>query len=86
MLWCFGGHAIPVNDKLLSSLREAELVHPNATRAEVQAFLERNVNATQAKEFCVVMRSFTASKRGSASSSKTVKTARKKGAAKKAVG
>jgi endonuclease III len=86
MLWSFGGHAIPVSDKLLSSLREAELIHPAATRAEVQAFLERNVIATQAKEFTVIMRSFAASKRGSVSPSKTAKTARKKGAAKKAVG
>ena len=61
MLWSFGGHAIPVSDKLLSSLHEAELVHPTATRAEVQAFLERNVNSAQAKEFTVIMRSFAAS-------------------------
>jgi len=86
MLWCFGGHAIPVNDKLLASLQEAELVHPAATRAEVQAFLERNVNSAQAKEFTVIMRSFAAPKRSAASSSKTMKSARKKGAAKKAVG
>lgn len=86
MLWCFGGHAIPVSDKLLSSLREAELVHPTATRAEVQAFLERNVPSAQAKEFAILMRSFAPSKRGSASSSKTVKTARKTGSAKKAAG
>ncbi|MEK7732289.1 MAG: hypothetical protein AAB363_10575 [Planctomycetota bacterium] len=80
MLWCFGGHAIPVNDKLLASLREAELVHPNATRAEVQAFLERNVNSAQAKEFSVIMRSFTVLKR--AVSSKSAKPARKKSVSK----
>jgi len=76
MLWSFGGHAIPVSDKLLQSLREAELVHPTATRAEVQAFLERNVSSAQAKEFTVIMRSFTAPKR--AATSKSVKPARKK--------
>lgn len=76
MLWSFGGHAIPVSDKLLNSLREAELVHPTATRAEVQAFLERNINSAQAKEFTVIMRSFTMPKR--AASSKSVKPARKK--------
>jgi len=86
MLWCFGGHAIPVSDKLLNSLREAELIHPTATRSEVQAFLERNVNFSQAKEFTVIMRSFAAPKRVAAKSAKTVKTARKKGAAKKTVG
>ena len=83
MLWSFGGHAIPVSDKFLEALRAAELVHPHATRAEVQAFLERNVNAAEAKEFCVVMRSFTAPKRSAAASSKS---ARKKEATKKALG
>ena len=86
MLWSFGGHAIPVNDTFLQALREAELAHPHATRAEVQAFLERNINAAQAKEFCLVMRSFAGPKRSAATSAKTAKTARKKGAAKKAVG
>jgi len=80
MLWSFGGHAIPVSDKLLSSLHEAELVHPTATRAEVQAFLERNVNSAQAKEFTVIMRSFAASKR--TATSKSAKSARKKGVSK----
>ena len=79
MLWSFGGHAIPVSDPLLRSLREAELVHPSATRAEIQAFLERNVNAAQAKEFCVVMRTFSVSKRAA---SKSTKPARKNSASK----
>lgn len=62
ILWSLGGHAVPVNDRLWAALREVELVHPEATREEVQAFLERHVSATQAKEFCLVMRSFTPSK------------------------
>ena len=57
-LWSLGGHAIPVNDRLLEALRSKDLVHPNATRAEVQAFLERHVSAAEAKEFCIVMESF----------------------------
>jgi len=58
LLWSLGGHAIPVNDGLLDRLREAELIHPHATRAEVQAFLERHIGANDAKEFSIVMRSF----------------------------
>lgn len=54
MLWSFGGHAIPVNDALHHMLREAELIHSTATRAEVQAFLERNISASQVKEFCLL--------------------------------
>ena len=63
MLWSLGGHAIPVNDKLLAALRAAELVHPEATRVEVQAFLERHVPAAEGKEFCIVIRSLSAQKR-----------------------
>jgi len=60
LLWGLGGHAVPVSDLLLAELRKAELVHPTATRAEVQAFLERHVSATDAREFCIVMRGFKA--------------------------
>lgn len=66
LLWSLGGHAIPVNDALLATLREADLVNPSAERGEVQAFLERHVSAADAKEFCVVMRSFSGSKRSPA--------------------
>lgn len=59
-LWSLGGHGIPVDDALLKELREADLVHPEASRAEVQAFLERHVNATDAKAFCIIMRDFKA--------------------------
>lgn len=63
LLWSLGAHAIPVGDRLLSALRDADLVHPTATRAEVQAFLERHVSAAEAQEFCLIMRSFKPPKR-----------------------
>lgn len=74
ILWSLGGHAIPVNDKLLKSLRDADLVHPEATRAEIQAFLERHVGASQAKEFCLIMQSYkpVATKRKTKAKTKTV--------------
>jgi endonuclease III len=74
ILWSFGGHAIPVNDKLMESLRQADLIHPEATRAEVQAFLERHVSANDAKQFCLLMRSFHTPKRSSAPKGKPVRT------------
>lgn len=77
MLWSLGGHAIPVSDKLLQALHRAELIHPSADRAEVQAFLERNISATEAKEFCRVMRSFDGRERGGAKRGKTTARARK---------
>lgn len=76
LLWSLGGHAIPVCDRLLDSLRAADLVHPDATRAEVQAFLERHVPATEAKTFCLVMRSFSPPKKAAAE--KGTKTTRKR--------
>ena len=63
LLWSIGGHGIPDNDKLLKALRDADLVHPDAERGEVQAFFERHISASEAKEFCLVMRSFSFTKR-----------------------
>jgi len=87
LLWSLGGHAIPVDDRLLASFRQAELVNPNADRAEVQAFIERHVSAAQAKEFCLVMRSFGRAKRSSdaarKSASKAKTTSKKKRAPKR---
>lgn len=53
LLWSLGGHAIPVNDIALDYLRKQGLVEPDASAAEVQAFLERHVSAADAKEFCL---------------------------------
>lgn len=77
ILWSLGGHAIPVDDKLLQKLRDANLVNLLADRAEVQAFLERHVSAADAKEFCLVVRSLPTAKRAKAKTS-----TKKKGTAK----
>lgn len=61
-LWSLGGHGMPVDDRVLRAMREAELVHPEANREEIQAFLERNISSADAKEFCVLMRSFSPDK------------------------
>jgi endonuclease III len=58
MLWSLTAHAIPVDDGMLKKLQKADLVHPEATRSEVQAFLERHISAAEARAFCVLMRSF----------------------------
>jgi endonuclease III len=62
VLWSFGGHAIPVWNHVLAALREADLVHPMATRAEIQAFLERNVPAADAKAFSLAIASLASAK------------------------
>lgn len=74
VLWGLGGHAIPANDVLLCALRDADLVHPDASRAEIQAFLERHVSAAEAKEFCIVMRSLTKREDVKTSKRRNVKT------------
>ena len=81
ILWSLGGHAIPVCDRLLETLKTADVVHPDASRAEVQAFLERHIPAAEAKTFCLTMRSFTAPKRGAKTSAKktTKKTTKASG-------
>jgi endonuclease III len=55
VLWSLGGHAMPVGDRVLAALRDADLVHPEASRADVQAFLERHVAADKAKETCLIL-------------------------------
>lgn len=81
VLWGLGGHAIPVNERLLETLRKAGLVHPAASRAEVQAFLERHVGADDARAFCLTMRSFTPSKSAPRRSGKSTKSPKTKKAA-----
>ncbi|HEY3244767.1 MAG TPA: hypothetical protein VGM03_15610 [Phycisphaerae bacterium] len=56
--WSLEGHAIPVSEALLSALKAANMVHPNATVAEVQAFLERHVPAGEARQFVLAMDAF----------------------------
>lgn len=72
MLWSLGGHAIPVDSRMFESLRQEDLIDPSATIAEVQAFLERNISASNAKTFCLLMNRHIASKpvRGTAGASK----------------
>ena len=77
MLWSLGGHAIPVNDAMLQTLCDEDLVNPDATRAEVQAFLERHISAAEGRLFVTVMNSHKPGK------SKKVKSGKKKTARKK---
>lgn len=82
LLWSLAGHAIPVNDRLLAALRDANLVNSSASRAEVQAFLERHISATDAKKFCIIMRSFSAKPRAGTKPKKAKPAPRKKTKAK----
>lgn len=80
ILWSLGGHAIPVDEPLLETLRRTELVHPAASRGEVQAFLERHIAADEVKAFCIMARSLS-----NLTPERSKTTRRKAPAAKKAV-
>lgn len=71
VLWSFGGHAIPVWNNILGSLREAELVHPSATRSEIQAFLERNIPAADARAFVLKVGALASGKRAGTTGKRT---------------
>ncbi len=82
-LWSLGGHGIPVNDGLLKELRAARLAHPDATRGEVQAFLERHISAADAQVFSIVMASYKASKSATPKKAKKATTKTKASSKKK---
>jgi endonuclease III len=84
LLWSLGGHAVPVNQRLLRALRKEDLVDPGAGVAEVQAFLERHVAAAEAKTFCLVMEKLAAQKGSPPASGKRAKADGKKAEAKRA--
>lgn len=73
LLWSLGGHAIPVNQRLLRALRKEDLVDPEADSAVVQAFLERHVSAVDAKVFCQLMEKLAAQKGAPPAPPKTAK-------------
>jgi endonuclease III len=77
LLRSLGGHAIPVSNRLLDALRENDLVDPQASVTEVQSFLERHVNATDAHRFCAAMDVFVRSKRRAAQRRAAKRTAGK---------
>lgn len=58
ILWSLGGHAVPVDLPMFERMRQDDLVEPSATIDEVQAFLERNIAASDAREFCLLMRRY----------------------------
>jgi hypothetical protein len=78
MLWSLGGHAIPANDRLLAALREADMIHPDAERHEVQAFLERNISAADAKLFSLVMRALPSKRKRASTTTRAAKSSAKK--------
>ncbi len=89
VLFALEGHAFPIDEITLTVLREEGLVHPEATVEEVQAFFERNVSASNAHGYAVLLRrhgeerikrmgTSAASRRGASSSAKKRAVTKKK--------
>ncbi|HOW18313.1 MAG TPA: hypothetical protein PLC79_04690 [Phycisphaerae bacterium] len=60
VLYSLGGHAVPVDQSMVWVLRKENLVPPEATLPEVQAFLERHISAQEAAEFAALMHRYAA--------------------------
>ncbi|MHC4062873.1 MAG: hypothetical protein ACYSUI_00010 [Planctomycetota bacterium] len=58
LLWSMGAHAMPVSRRLIDALRAEDLIDADAQPSEVQAFLERNIAASDAMHFCMTMERF----------------------------
>jgi hypothetical protein len=56
MLTALQGHAVPLTAKMIEYLREEKLVHPDASEADIQGFLVRQVSASKAYEFYMLLR------------------------------
>ncbi len=62
VLFSLGGHAIPVDDLTMYVLRKEDLVEPTASPEEVQAFLERNIAASDGPLFAELLSRYVNSK------------------------
>ncbi len=84
MQWSLGAHAVPLTVPMFETLRADDLVEPSADIAEVQAFLERNIAATDAREFCLLMEQYAANHKPKAAAKKSAAkpTAKKKSTSK----
>lgn len=58
MLRSLGAHAFPVNEQMMTMLREEEVISPNADVAEVQGFLERQISASKISETYALLRHY----------------------------
>ena len=47
-LFCFGGHAVPIDDQLADLLRQEEVVDPQADLQEIESFLTHRIKADKA--------------------------------------
>lgn len=56
MLFALDGHAIPIDDEILSYLKDQEAVEESATLEEAQRFVESHIKADEAYDFYCAFR------------------------------
>ena len=81
MLMVLDGHSIPLTEKMISYLKDNELVDSNADHADIEGFLLRQVPASKGFDFYAFLRERseeTKKKTAKKSTKKTVKKTRKK--------
>lgn len=76
-LLCFGGHAIPVDDKLAELLAFEQVVPDGASAAEVGSFLERHIKAGDAVDAHLALQAWADSSRRKLDAAETPKIKQK---------
>lgn len=77
LLLGFGGHAVPVDDRMVELLRAEGCVDEEATVEEVSAFLERQIKAADAVESHHLLRAWVDATAGAASGKSSPRSAAK---------
>ncbi len=85
MIFGFNDHAIAVEEGLLETLKQEDLIAEDCTAEKAQQFLERQIPASEGAAFTLIMKRYAASKstRLSTTSSKKKKKKKKKTVARK---
>jgi endonuclease III len=83
VLFCLGGHALPIDGSTLGVLRHEKLVAPDATLTEVQSFLERHIPAAEGVSFVMLMRRYVATRAPQLAAAKKKAEAKAKAASKR---
>ena len=78
VLYALGGHAIPVDDQLVTKLKKDGIVDDQATLAEVQAFLENNIKAAEGLKAHDTLRSYVETGGAAAATRRSTKRPTKK--------
>lgn len=62
MLWGLNQHVIPLDEKMFAALKKDEVIDPSASLEETQSFLQRQIPASDAKSFVLLLKRYAATK------------------------